>query len=50
MNYFNDNEIPYKVNYIGFLFNGASVMIGQLRSVSVKLKEDIPFLLILKCI
>ena len=50
VNYFNENCIPYKDNCIGFAADGASVKMGKNHSVSVKLKADIPFLFILKCI
>lgn len=47
---FNEADIPYKINMIGFAADGANVMMGAHHSLSSKLKEDIPHLFIMKCI
>lgn len=47
---FNDANIPYKENMIGFAADGASVMMGANHSLSSLLKNDIPNLFIMNCI
>lgn len=50
VNFFNEHEIPYKENMIGFAADGANVMMGANNSVMVLLKRDIPHLFVMKCI
>ncbi|XP_068232268.1 SCAN domain-containing protein 3-like [Palaemon carinicauda] len=46
---FNELNIPYKDNMIGFAADGASVMMGKNNSLSTHLKQDIPNLFVMKC-
>lgn len=48
--FFNDNNILYKENLIGFASDGASVMVGVRNSVMSRLKTEIPHIFLLKCI
>lgn len=50
VNCFVSNSIPYKENMIGFASDGANVMMGEHNSVQSRLKTDIPFLFVVKCI
>lgn len=50
VSFFNDNDIPYKNNMIGFASDGASVMMGCNNSVMTLLKRDIPSLFVMKCV
>lgn len=47
---FNNKNIPYKENMIGFAADGANVMMGQHNSLLKLLKDDIPDLFVMKCI
>ena len=47
---FNDANIPYLKNMVGFAADGANVMMGVNNSLSTLLKADIPNLFIMKCI
>jgi hypothetical protein len=47
---FNKENIPYKINLIGFAADGANVMMGNKNSVSTLLKKQIPHIFILKCV
>lgn len=40
--YFNEKEIPYKKNMLGFASDGANVMFGGNNSMVTHLKSDIP--------
>jgi hypothetical protein len=48
--FFNNNNIDYKNNLVGFAADGANVMMGQHNSVKALLLRDIPNLFILKCV
>ncbi|KAK9892673.1 hypothetical protein WA026_021526 [Henosepilachna vigintioctopunctata] len=48
--YFNEKEIPYKRNMLGFASDGANVMFGGNNSMMTNLKNDIPNLFTMKCI
>lgn len=48
--YFRDQNIPYKENMVGFAADGASVMFGKNNSVSKLLKTDIPNLFSITCV
>ncbi|GLV45964.1 hypothetical protein CBL_02914 [Carabus blaptoides fortunei] len=48
--FFNENEIPYKANLIAFASDGANVMMGANHSLMALLKNDIPSLFVMKCI
>lgn len=50
VNFFTDNEIPYKENMVGFGSDGANVMLGAQNSLSSHLKNDVNGLFIMKCI
>lgn len=50
VNHFNNNNINYKQNMIGFAADGAAVMTGKTHSVAQLLKKDIPDLFIIKCV
>lgn len=43
-------KIPYKENLIGFASDGANVMVGMHNSVVSRLKSEIPYVYIVKCI
>ena len=47
--FFEENNIPYRRNMVGFASDGASVMFGVNNSVATKFK-DIPHLFTMKCI
>lgn len=47
--FFVEHNIDYKKNLIGFGADGASAMMGIHNSLSVKLKNDVPNMFILKC-
>lgn len=49
-NFFNNHQIPYKNNLIGFAFDGANAMMGVNNSLQTKLRSDVPSLFILKCV
>lgn len=48
--YFEDKQIPYKENLIGFASDGANVMTGKHNSVMSRLKEEIPNIFLMRCI
>lgn len=48
--FFNENDIPYKNNMIGFASDGANVMLGSNNSLMTLLKRDVPSLFVMKCI
>lgn len=48
--FFEDNNIPYLENMVGFANNGAAVMVGSKQEVAQKFKSAIPHLFIQKCI
>ncbi len=48
--FFQQNEIPYQKNMVGFASDGASVLMGSRSSVKTLLKNDIPKLFVMKCI
>lgn len=48
--FFNDNNIDYKSNLIGFGADGAHTTMGSNRSVQTLLKNDISNLVVIKCI
>ncbi|CAG9793241.1 unnamed protein product [Diatraea saccharalis] len=48
--YFNEKEIPYKKNLLGFASDSANVMFGGNNSMITHLKNDIPNLFTMKCI
>ncbi|CAH1977514.1 unnamed protein product [Acanthoscelides obtectus] len=48
--YFNEKEIPYKKNLLGFASDGANVMFGGNNSMITHLKNDIPNIFTMKCI
>lgn len=50
VDFFNEHKINYKQNLIGFAADGANVMTGKHNSVATKLKEDVPNLVIFKCV
>lgn len=50
VNFFEENNIPYKNNMLGFAADGANAMLGPHHSLSSLLKNDIPRLFIMKCI
>lgn len=50
LQFFNEYDIPYKDNLIGFASDGANVMLGSKHSLATFLKRDIPTLFIMKCI
>ncbi|KAL1478592.1 hypothetical protein MTO96_034971 [Rhipicephalus appendiculatus] len=47
---FSNAEIPYKTNLIGFVADGANVMMGSRHSVAPLLQADIPGIYIMKCV
>lgn len=49
-NSFEENNINYKNNMIGFASDGANVMAGERLSVAALFKQDIPHLFVLKCV
>lgn len=50
VNFFGENEIPYKENLIGFASDSCNVMFGAKNSVVTLLKKDVPSLFAFKCI
>lgn len=48
--FFNDNNIPYKENMVGFASDGASVMFRSKQGIAQKFRSDIPNIFITKCI
>ncbi|XP_047523967.1 uncharacterized protein LOC125062236 [Pieris napi] len=50
VDFFEQYDIPFRQNLIGFASDGASVMMGRHHSVMTLLKADIPHLFIIKCI
>ena len=48
--FFNDNDIPYKTNLIGFAADGANNVTGKNNYVMTILKKDVPTLFTMKCI
>lgn len=40
--YFQEKNVPYKENLIGFASDGANVMTGKYNSVMSRLKEEVP--------
>ncbi|XP_026465882.1 uncharacterized protein LOC113369316 [Ctenocephalides felis] len=48
--YFEEKEIPYKKNLLGFASDGANFMFGANNSLVTYLKNDIPNLFTMKCI
>lgn len=49
LEFFNNNNIPFKKNMVGFASDGASVMFGVNRSVKTLLEIDSPGLFVIKC-
>lgn len=49
VNFFNQSNIDYKTNLIGFAADGANVMTGANHSVATLLKKDCRNLIIFKC-
>ncbi|XP_030756273.1 uncharacterized protein LOC115888841 [Sitophilus oryzae] len=47
--FFNDQNIPYSQNMIGFAADGANVMMGGNQSVAKYITDEIPNIFILKC-
>lgn len=50
VNFFAENNIDYKKNMVGFVSDGASVMMGSKNSVMTRLRADIPSLFVQPCI
>lgn len=48
--FFNEHNVPYKDNLIGFASDGANSMMGVNNSLQTMLKKDVPKLFILKCV
>ena len=48
--FFEENNIPYRRNMVGFASDGASVMFSVNNSVATKFKEDIQHIFTIKCI
>ena len=48
--FYEEKNIPYKRNMVGFASDKATVMFGVNNSVATKFKKDIPHLLVMKCI
>lgn len=48
--FFNDNNIPYKNNMIGYASDGANNMMGAHNSLATKLRNDIHNIFVFKCI
>lgn len=50
LNFFTENNIPFKENLIGFASDGANVMMGRNNSVVTLLQNEIENIFIFKCI
>jgi hypothetical protein len=50
INFFDENNISYKKNMIGYASDGANNMMGSHNSLATKLKKDITNLFVFKCI
>lgn len=48
--YFDEKNIPYKQNMVGFAADGTNSMFGQHHSLSTLFAKDIPDLFLMKCI
>lgn len=48
--YFEEKNIPYKENMVGFAADGTNSMFGQHHSLSTLFAKDIPNLFLMKCI
>lgn len=48
--FFQNNNIPYKKNLLGFASDGANVMMGEHHSLMSLLRNDVPSLFVMKCI
>jgi hypothetical protein len=49
-NFFNEHDIPYRTNMIGFAADGTNTMMGANNSLQSLLKKDVPNLFIMKCV
>lgn len=49
-NFFNQYNVPYKQNLVGFGADGANTMMGNINSLKTLLIKDIPHLFVMKCI
>lgn len=50
ISFFNEHQIPYKKQLVGFGADGANTMMGNNHSLKTLLEQDIPDLFIMKCI
>lgn len=48
--FFNNHEIPYQTNLIGFAADGANAMMGKNHSLQSLLKNYVPELFVMKCL
>lgn len=48
--FFNENNISYKQNLIGYASDGANAMFGIKNSIKTLLEEEVPGLFVMKCI
>ncbi|KAK7602254.1 hypothetical protein V9T40_009695 [Parthenolecanium corni] len=49
VSFFNEHDIPYCSNLVGYASDGASVMVGAKNSLRTLLKADVPWLFTLTC-
>ncbi|CAH1106949.1 unnamed protein product [Psylliodes chrysocephalus] len=48
--YFQEKNVPYKTNLVGFASDGANVMTGKYNSVMSRMKEEVPDIFLKRCI
>ncbi|KAF0730139.1 zinc finger protein 862-like, partial [Aphis craccivora] len=50
VNFFNEMNVPYKKNLVGFASDGANVMFGKHHSVKSLLEKEVPQIFVIKCL
>lgn len=50
VNFFNEMNVPYKKNLVGFASDGANVMFGEHHSVKSLLEKEVPQIFVIKCL